>query len=261
MKISRGLAASDRVSGKGNSPSLTFTPLRPRVRALPCVPRHRDEVCAGRPDRVQRCLHAREDALGALFERDPYYAEFAELGVESLRRRFGFSNEFLAVLEKVFVARVGVAELRKLAASVQFFFAPIDESDNEDNDEMRISPALAPVPAPAVLTPVSLPSLSWADDDGEMDYDDVPVFTTPKQCVPTAHELQVAKIEPQQLVLAAATTATAPPPTTPVPSRRARQTATATELVRNTIAALQCFLAGVGDKVAFDRGVVYVVGG
>ncbi|TPX61508.1 hypothetical protein PhCBS80983_g01059 [Powellomyces hirtus] len=196
---------------------------------------------------------------------DSYYAEFASLGVESFKRRFGFSDEFLHVLNKIFIDRVDIGEMRKLVAGTQFFFAPITEPEHEEK-------LGAPTSARTPVSPAS--GFDWAEDDGEMDYS-VPVFetrkpqvthVTPKLVVEPTLQSAVSEIAPEpelQIVEAPPKVVNfpAPPPPTPVPSRRARQTAAATELIRNTIATLQCFLAGVGENLTFERGVVYVVGG
>ncbi|KAJ3165873.1 hypothetical protein HDU88_003748 [Geranomyces variabilis] len=271
---------------------------------------------------------------------DRYYADFAELGVESFRRRYGFSDELLVVLHKCFIDRVGVAQLRALVAGVEFFYAPMSGSQDDDEQEETIA---APVPTVRVVVPnttTSTPTMtatttptttttssSWADDDGEMDYLDYAAYLTPSMAkAPAVPELVsavapapavcTAALEPEQTLDAVQehqqqqqdnqedqqiqrqvsfAELPAPPPPTPVlTSRRNRNrrqvvaaaiapagrvsdkninnansnnnnnnaAQAATELVRNTIGRLQCFLAGVGENIStFDRGVVYVVGG
>ncbi|KAJ3177919.1 hypothetical protein HDU87_004201 [Geranomyces variabilis] len=123
---------------------------------------------------------------------DRYYADFAELGIESFRRRYGFSDELLAVLHKCFIDRVGVAELRALVAGVEFFYAPMSDNDNdEEREATTIAAAPAPVPTVRVAvpttattptktaTPTTTTFSSWADDDGEMDYLDYAAYLTP----------------------------------------------------------------------------------
>ncbi|KAJ3141500.1 hypothetical protein HDU90_005837 [Geranomyces variabilis] len=150
---------------------------------------------------------------------DRYYADFAESGVESFRRRYGFSDEMLAVLHKCFIDRVGVAQLRELVASVEFFYAPMSNSQDDDEQDETIA---APVPTVRVAVPntttatktatktattsptTTTTSSSWADDDGEMDYLDYAAYLTPSTAkVPAVPEL-VSAVAPAPAVCIAA---------------------------------------------------------
>ncbi|KAJ3158191.1 hypothetical protein HDU86_003149 [Geranomyces michiganensis] len=178
---------------------------------------------------------------------DRYYAEFAELGIESFRRRYGFSDELLAVLAKIFIDRLGdVNEIRALVAGVEYFYVPMGDDDGAEQthkmeeEEMRkptTTTTTATTTAAATTTTTS-PS-SWADDDGEMDYLDYAAYITPTSAKPPAvPELVVAPTvaralaEAQQqheqeegqgehtIQVPSTEQLPAPPPPTPVPSRR-----------------------------------------
>ncbi|KAI8825160.1 uncharacterized protein EV422DRAFT_503912 [Fimicolochytrium jonesii] len=120
---------------------------------------------------------------------DINYAQFDKEGVECLKRRFGFTDEFTQVLDQIFRLRVGVERMCELVAQTKTFVNPIVDEDVDERqyrvpDVVVSSPIDTPA-KPTTFTPVgvssspfSITGFDWAADDDEMDYSVLPVFGT-----------------------------------------------------------------------------------